>query len=85
MDDRTGKHSAKKGMRTDAQQTMANIHVGGETSSFWCLFFSFCHQRMRKTNRKPILPSLLSWLDLTTVKQRRDQKNYFMAAAPSPS
>ena len=28
MDDRIGKHSAK-GLRTDAQRTMANIHVGG--------------------------------------------------------
>jgi hypothetical protein len=28
MDDRTDKHSAK-GLRTDAQQTIANIHVGG--------------------------------------------------------
>jgi hypothetical protein len=28
MDDRTGKHLAK-GMRTDAQRTTANIHVGG--------------------------------------------------------
>jgi hypothetical protein len=28
MDDRTGKHSPK-GLRTDAQRTMANIHVVG--------------------------------------------------------
>ena len=28
MDDRTGKHSAKA-LRTDAQRTTANIHVGG--------------------------------------------------------
>jgi hypothetical protein len=28
MDDRTSKHSAK-GLRTDAQRTTANIHVGG--------------------------------------------------------
>ena len=28
MDDRTGKHSAK-GLRTDAQRTTENIHVGG--------------------------------------------------------
>jgi hypothetical protein len=28
MDDRTGKHSAK-GLRTNAQRTTANIHVGG--------------------------------------------------------
>jgi hypothetical protein len=28
MDDRTGKHSAKS-LRTDAQRTTANIHVGG--------------------------------------------------------
>jgi len=28
MDDHTGKHSAK-GLRTDAQRTTANIHVGG--------------------------------------------------------
>jgi hypothetical protein len=28
MDDRTGKHSAK-GLRTDAQRTMANIPAGG--------------------------------------------------------
>jgi len=28
MDDRTGKQSAK-GLRTDAQRTTANIHVGG--------------------------------------------------------
>jgi len=27
MDDRIGKHSTK-GLRTDAQQTTANIHVG---------------------------------------------------------
>jgi hypothetical protein len=27
MDDRKGKHSAK-GLRTDAQRTTANIHVG---------------------------------------------------------
>ena len=29
MDDSTGKHSAKGGLRTDVQQTTANIHVGG--------------------------------------------------------
>ena len=28
MNDRTGKHSVK-GLRTDAQRTTANIHVGG--------------------------------------------------------
>jgi hypothetical protein len=28
MDDRIGKHSAKS-LRTDAQRTTANIHVGG--------------------------------------------------------
>jgi hypothetical protein len=28
MDDRTGKHSAN-GLRTNAQRTTANIHIGG--------------------------------------------------------
>ena len=29
MDDRTDKHSAKGGLRTDVQQTTTNVHVGG--------------------------------------------------------
>ena len=33
MDDRTGKYSAK-GLRTDAQRTTANIHVGGVEKLF---------------------------------------------------
>jgi len=43
IDGRTDKHSAKS-LRTDAQQTMANIHVGGVKklllSDVFFLFFS---------------------------------------------
>jgi len=37
MDDRTGKHS-KKGLRTDAQRTTANISVGGVEKLLCCVF-----------------------------------------------
>jgi hypothetical protein len=40
MNNRTSKHSAK-GLRTDAQRTTANIHVGGvkKLLSFFLSFF----------------------------------------------
>jgi hypothetical protein len=37
MDDRMGKHSAK-GLKTDAQRTTANIHVGGVKKLLLCVF-----------------------------------------------
>ena len=37
MDDRTGKHSAK-GLRTDAQRTTVNIHVGGVEKLLYGVF-----------------------------------------------
>jgi len=48
IDDRTGKHSAK-GLRTDAQRTMASIHVGGvEKLLFSCVFFFFLPPKNKK-------------------------------------
>jgi len=41
MDDSTGKHSAKGGLRTDVQQTTANIHVGGVEKLFLSVVFLF--------------------------------------------
>jgi hypothetical protein len=64
MDDRTGKHSAN-GLRTNAQRTTANIPIGGIEElllSGVFIFFSFCHQRVRKTDLKIILPSPSLWL-----------------------
>jgi hypothetical protein len=37
MDDRTGKHSAKV-LRTDAQRTIANIHIGGVEKLLYGVF-----------------------------------------------
>ena len=49
-----------------------------ETSSFWCLpSSSFCHQRIRKSDPKLILPSPSSWPDLTTIKRRRGRRKLF--------
>ena len=77
VDDRTGKHSATKDdLRTNAQRTTVNIHVGGiedlllssvELRIFFFLvpfFFFFYHRRIRKYNLKNILPSPLFFLDL---------------------
>ena len=44
---------------------------------FWCLPPSFCHRRMRKTDLKLILTGPSSWPDLTTIKQRKDQRKLF--------
>jgi hypothetical protein len=91
MDDHTDKHSAKD-LKTDAQRTMANIHVGGvEKLLLSSVFFLlFCDRRMGMTDLKLILPSSLLWPDLTTIKWRIDQRKLFhggdtISALMSPS
>jgi hypothetical protein len=52
MDNRTGKYSAK-GLRTDAQQTTANILAGGvdKLLSYVFFFFFFFLPQKNKENR----------------------------------
>jgi hypothetical protein len=40
MDDRTVKHSAK-GLRTDTQRMMTDIHVGGVEKLFFLMYYFF--------------------------------------------
>ena len=76
MDDRIGKHLANS-LRTNAQRTTANNNpVGGIEelllSGVVLLLLLSTTKRVRMTNLKIILPSPSLWLDLTTIKQRRD-------------